>query len=285
MLFRSSQEQSKARKEAAEAIRAEIKTGGAEAYRKNPDLAVQQLSAIFDPKKEADSFKAYAAPIQAAAKLGNYEEVIRLLGQAANQVAQLHGAVAQYKAETPLAVDRAIATEIGKAKAAGGALASVVDPKLRSDSETQYTSAAKKYNEEAADTDKLNEFVNAAVAGNQTALSAVDMSVVRSLLNRVTQSELKAVGSGASIPRNIENTIARAAEGKLSKDQANDLKAFVNIVKDVSKRKLQRDINATNAATGSNWRLPTDVGAAPAPTGGSNFVKPGGQLESLLGKQ
>ena len=264
----------KQQKEATEAAQAEEASAkGAEA-RQNAALVQRKLQAVqdltpgnigdavdlrIDPNKFPDQNKAAkAAAILASKTAVDPKEVTGAIEKVAQSVDEIQrkanpteiaAGAAQAKANAQATegvdIDKAVQTEIRKAKLAPGAVSEIQSPTLQMKVIGDYTKASDEYQGKVGDAARLKAFVDAARSGNQAAAALIPITEVREIVNRVTNQELQAVG-GASLARRVENTLSTLGTGKPSEDTLRDVEQLSGLVQNAAKTTFHGKVNTLN---------------------------------------
>ncbi len=241
----------------------------------NPEQAGGGLEDIVDPAKYPERYAAYKAQLgkavtleQRAAVLHQAQEEMGGIAKETNptiMAAKAKQAGMNASATIGPEVQKAVQTEIQKAKLAPGAVSGIMNPTLQLKVIGDFTKADDEYQSKVGDAQRLLNFVQAARSGNQTAASMIPVAEVRAIVNRLNTQELNAAGGG-SIARRLSNLADKALEGKPSEATLKDAEDFARLSLDAAKKTKNGKLSTLNTL-GANF--PLEQGASTTPMTGA----------------
>lgn len=142
-----------------------------------------------------------------------------------------------------------------KAQLMGGPVANIGSPAIQNKAFGEQAKAEADWHKAEGQANQLQSFVDLARSpeGNQVAAGILPVAVIRELVNRVNQNELKLSGGGLSVARRLENWVSKGAQGKPSEDTLRDMEAFSKAVLDAQGAVYRGDVSGTNRRYGSTF--------------------------------
>lgn len=176
----------------------------------HPEQAAAQIDTILPPQRFPDMNRATKAEIAANIGRGDFEGAKAAVAAAreyAGRVAyatdrgvigaEVGKAYATAQALEPLEIDKAVKTDIARAKNSPEMFAGITDPVMRRKAQDDWGKANEDALNKVTDARQLRDFIAAAQSGNKSAPGMIPIEQVRSLVNRVNRTELESVSSGA----------------------------------------------------------------------------------------
>ena len=176
----------------------------------HPEQAGAQIDSILPPQRFPDMNRATKTEVAASIGRGDFEGAKAAIAAAreyAGRVAyatdrgvigaEIGKAYATAKALEPLEIDKAVKTDIARAKNSPEMFAGITDPVSRRKAQDDWGKANEDALNKVTDSRQLRDFIAAAQSGNKSAPGMIPIEQVRSLVNRVNRTELESVSSGA----------------------------------------------------------------------------------------
>ncbi len=162
-------------------------------------------------------------------------------------------------------------TELAKARLAGG-IGAIIDPSQRADATRQLDAADKEAANTFTDSQRLKQTVQMALGGNKVAPTTETIQELRSIVNRVNETELKSIGGAGNAWDRVKGWLGGKVEGQPIPDNIQkDFLAVADAQQKLAQQKLALNYGSVNSRHNSDIKVPDIAGlysqAAPSATG------------------